>query len=200
MSMKKKLLGLATAVAIALPAGAAYANPVSVPVPVGGATTTHAVDMDVNVVGDSGQLQGQVMVDMPTKIAFLVDKTGTIKSKSLEVTNSGASETVSVSVDRFTGAGNKISVVETSTITSAGQATTPRSTIALTLSGNNKSLELGTIYNNSGAGGSAKNDILTVKPNSTESLTLSGISGTQDLGSPNSISDNFQLVFRLSAN
>lgn len=196
MSMKKKLLGLATAVAIALPAGAAYANPVQFPIPVGGGKT-HDVLMDVDVVGDNGQLQGQVIVEMPTRVGFIVGQSGTIKPQTLEVKNSAQTETVKVSVDRFEG-GNTIKVVQSI----ADQAATPRNEIALTLSGD-KQVNLGKIVGKSSADALIAEpnieDMLSVPANSNKTLTLSGISGTGNINSPNSISEQFKLVLRLKA-
>lgn len=196
MSMKKKFLGLALTGAIVLPStGAVFAdNTANTKIQPGG-EATHELTIGVNVSGDDGQTAaGEVFVEMPTKMNFLVNNEGQVSAETLTVRNLSTKGRVTVAVDQFTG-GKDIEILRDST----GLDTMKRNQIFLELAGSEDKINLGNIYGLK----SVNQDILVVDSKQEGALTLTGKAGKQNIDSTNGqskgIKDELKLIFRLKA-
>ena len=196
MAMKKKFLALAMAAAIALPASSAYAANTVVT-----GDETKELDASVTVTGNitdkTGQVAaGQIQVEVPTAMAFTVNKDGKFTAaQSYTITNQSA-VAVSLSVDNFTESNpnGDIEVIETNGFTASSEE---RSTVAMSITGNTgKTADLAKVRDGSESEDNKK--VLKIKSNSQGSLTLNGVAGTAPGAvDSNAISENFTLVFKI---
>ena len=195
MTMKKKLLGLALVGSMVLPStGAAFADSITLPTD-SNSEKAHPVDVNIAVADDSNQVQGQVIVEMPTEIGFVVDSKGEVGTQNLTVKNSSTDKTIRVSVDKFVGGGNGVNIVEQI------EEASKRSDVNLMLKGDTDTeLNLGKVFKNT-AKPAEKENILTVAPKSQEVIVVNGQAGKNPLdnGSTAGAKDQFQLVFKLTA-
>jgi hypothetical protein len=191
MSMKKRLATLVLTGAMVVPAvGNVFANPTQVYVPKNGGSKTHEITMNVGVADDTGVIEGQVMVEVPTVLDFAVTKDGKVPTQTLTVKNLDTASTVKVAVDSF--AGGNANTVEVVPALNTGMA---RNKVKLTLTGdNNQSINLGDIVNQP----ASPKDILTVAPTTDGKLVLTGEAGSGNLAK--SVTETFKLILRLSAN
>lgn len=108
MAMKKKFLGLAMAAMVALPATSVYATGTSsenVPPKLVEGQTPEAseVSTEINVNGEvlnNKNQSGKIQVEIPTAMAFKVDKEGVITGPNYQVKNLGAND-VKIYVSSF---------------------------------------------------------------------------------------------------
>lgn len=225
MAMKKKFLGLALAAAVALPATGVYAYDVN-PSTDG---KKQLLEMDKDETGEvtipingkvenkQGQVSGRIEVELPSKMAFVVQPDGTLPSTKYTIKNNSSDVNIQLAVSSFQG----------------GKAITDGSTGGIQLLSkdvfddvnvderyrNQVSLELSKI----GAGEIDLGDFANVAPNDrklgtidaqgTADIWLRGTAGTKGSAKPNESSfsddqktdvdskgaqENFELVFSIS--
>lgn len=197
MTMKKKLLGLALSGVMIVPAtGAAFADTSNIEIQPGG-EATHELTVGVNVASDNGQTaSGEVFVEMPTKMNFLVNHEGKVSSETLTVKNLSTQGAVTVAVDQFTG-GKDIQILDNATDIDAKK----RNEIFLELTGDKK-INLGEIYGKP-AQNTPERELLVVDAKQEGALTLTGKAGKQNIdsatGQSEGIKDELKLIFRLKA-
>lgn len=111
MAMKKKFLGLALAAAVALPATGVYAYDVN--------TSTDGkkqlLEMDKDETGDvtitvngrvenkQGQVPDRIEVELPSKMAFVVQPDGTLPSTKYTIKNNSSDVNIQLAVSSFQG-------------------------------------------------------------------------------------------------
>lgn len=112
MAMKKKFLGLAMAAAIAIPATSVYAT--------GTAGTTSAtqdtqtIESEANsknvtvpvtgtVTNNKGEAPQKIEVELPSKMAFIVDQSGNVAETTYKISNKSQNVDLELSVGAFTG-------------------------------------------------------------------------------------------------
>lgn len=197
MTMKKRFLSLALAAMVAVPATSAYAATLT------GSDTrplTQSVTVSGSVSNNQGVApEGKIEVELPTNLAFSVDKNGGLQGANYEVRNN-SKKSVTVSVQNFidTTPNRAIIVKPENEITEEST----RAHVALklvgtpTLNGSETEVDLSAI--NSGG-----DDILQVAGGgSTGVINLTGIAGRKaDTNGvdTNGVSDTFNLVFNVRA-
>ena len=135
--------------------------------------------------------EGKITVELPTKMAFAVDKVGNLKGGTYTVKNS-SKEAIDVYVSEFRKTSGDIEVKETIT------GTDNRSKVKLELTGNT-----GTAVNlaNSQLDGTSDGvKVANVKGNNTGNITLAGQAGTAADESgvdQNGASAEFNMVFKV---
>lgn len=114
MAMKKKFLGLALAAAVALPATGVYAYDVN-PSTDG---KKQLLEMDKDETGEvtipingsvenkQGQVSGRIEVELPSKMAFVVQADGTLPSTKYTIKNNSSDVNIQLAVSSFTGGKN----------------------------------------------------------------------------------------------
>lgn len=197
MAMKKKFLALAMAAAIALPASSAYAaNQVIT------GDNSKELDASVTVTGNvtnkNGQVAaGQIQVEVPTAMAFTVNKDGKFTAAQAYTITNQSVDPVSLTVDSFTESNpsGDIRVVKLDEL--ADPSAEPRSTVAMSITGNTgKTVDLAKVRD--GLELSDNKKVLKINANSQGSLTLNGVAGTAaDNVDTTAISENFTLVFKI---
>ena len=194
MAMKKKFLGLAMAAAMVIPATTAYAAP-------GYGTVqwndneekNHTVTVTGTVTNNQGQApNGKLQVELPTAMAFIVDKDNKIEAASYNVKNNSQLK-VSLAVDSFSESDETSGIKVVKDL--SGDA--KRSEVKLLLTGNTgKSVVLADMKNVT----QPSEDLLTVDPGATGTMILSGTAGKRELegqDNQNGIEETFNLVFKL---
>lgn len=111
MAMKKKFLGLALAAAVALPATGVYAydaNPST-------DGKKQLLEMDKDETGEvtipingivknkQGQVSGRIEVELPSKMAFVVQPNGTLPSTKYTIKNNSSDVNIQLAVSSFKG-------------------------------------------------------------------------------------------------
>lgn len=163
MAMKKKFLGLAMAAAIAIPATSVYAT--------GTAGTTSAtqdtqtIESEANsknvtvpvtgtVTNNKGEAPQKIEVELPSKMAFIVDQSGDVAETTYKISNKSQNVDLELSVGAFTGGltstdgtGNGIQLVPQSKMESSRESLY-RNQVSLELSntdadGGKKAVDLG---------------------------------------------------------
>ena len=201
MAMKKKFLGLAMAAMVALPA-AAYADT---------AQWNEGETKDVNVTV-SGSVksntgiapQGKLEVELPVSMEFSVDKNGTFKGTSYNVTNRSQHD-VAVSVADFkeTNTQGGIKLLGTSKLSDLN-STGKRNEVIMALVGDgNVHVDLGAFNKTTD---SQKKLLVVPKNNGVGTIRLEGIAGTREMDTVDNVSNDtgvaekFELVFQIKKN
>lgn len=213
MAMKKKFLGLAMAAAIALPASSAYAA--NSYTPVGGNSgdeLTHTIDMQGSVhTADGAVAAGKIEVELPTAMAFTVNKKGELAGAQYKVTNR-SQEKIQVVAENFRVSQQGIEIQTKQAIaddraqTQNDSKSYDRSNVALQLQGNMdvtpgvKELDLATILNNP----SASKAICNVDAGKEETINLVGQAGNKTTSGENEVdkkgaTGQFTLVFKINS-
>lgn len=131
MAMKKKFLGLAMAAAIAIPATSVYATGTT-----GTTQDTQTIESEANskdvtvpvtgtVTNKKGEAPQKIEVELPSKMAFIVDANGDVAETTYKISNKSQNVDLELSVGAFTGGltstdgtGNGIQLVPQSEMTS----------------------------------------------------------------------------------
>lgn len=195
--MKKKLLTLVLAATMVVgTAVTASATSQTVDFTAASGSTTSDVVIDGTIVKSDGSAPaGKIQVEVPTQMAFLVDKEGSIASTSYTVENKSDSQ-IKVSVANF----KKRNTVN-SKITLKAKGTSmndlDRSNIQLYLVGENNSIvDLGNF-----SSGSA-NELATISAKGIATITLEGDAGKDTTGSKDidttGASEQFDMVFKIA--
>lgn len=196
MSMKKKFLALALAGAVAMPV---VANATNTKVESTDASKDLNTDVTIEgtVLNDTGLApQGKIQVELPSTMAFSVDKAGKFTTATnYKITNQSSTEGIDVYVTGFSEQiiDGGIKIDDYDTISNALNSTS-RSTVGLKLTGDaGKTAKLKTnmsetqIFDNIAAG-------------QFGNMTLEGIAGTKVNSAPNGASENFTVNFKISKN
>ena len=201
MAMKKKFLGLAMAAMVALPA-AAYADTFQWNE---GATKDVDVTVSGSVKSSTGIApQGKLEVELPVSMEFSVDKNGTFKGTSYNVTNRSQNDVI-VSVANFSetnkqGGINILPTTDKDTIAQKG-----RENVIMALVGDqDKYVDLGNFDSHKGK------ELLRVKGNNgVGTIELAGLAGKAAIGTESShnpangvtdstgVAEKFNLVFQI---
>ena len=201
MAMKKKFLGLAMAAMVALPA-AAYADTFQWNE---GATKDVEVTVSGSVKSNTGIApQGKLEVELPVSMEFSVDKNGTFKGTSYNVTNRSQNDVI-VSVANFSetnkqGGINILPTTDKDTIAQKG-----RENVIMALVGDqDKYVDLGNFDSHKGK------ELLRVKGNNgVGTIELAGLAGKAAIGTESShnpangvtdstgVAEKFNLVFQI---
>lgn len=196
--MKKKLLTLVLAATMMVgTAVTASATSQTVDFTAASGSTTSDVVIDGTIVKSDGSAPaGKIQVEVPTQMAFLVDKEGSIASTSYTVENKSDSQ-IKVSVANF----KKRNTVN-SKINLKAKGTSmndlDRSNIQLYLVGedNSKIVDLGDFSN------SSNKDLATIAANGIATITLEGDAGKDTTGSKGidttGASEQFDMVFKIA--
>lgn len=199
MAMKKKFLALAMAAAIALPASSAYAANTVVT-----GDENKELDAAVTVTGNitdrTGQVaDGQIQVEVPTAMAFTVNKDGKFTAAQAYTITNQSAVPVSLTVDSFTESNpsGDIEVVKLDELTNPSAE--PRSKVAMSITGNTgKTVDLAKVRDLDTSLTPDDKKVLQIAKNSQGSLSLNGVAGTaQGTVDNNAISENFTLVFKI---
>ena len=202
MAMKKKFLGLAMAAMVALPA-AAYAD-TTVQWDEGG-TKDVEVTVSGSVKSSTGIApQGKLEVELPVSMEFSVDKNGTFKGTSYNVTNRSQNDVI-VSVANFSetntqGGINILPITSKDDIAQKG-----RENVIMALVGDpGKHVDLGDFNSHKG------DELLRVKGNNgVGTIELTGLAGKAEIGTGSShspangvtnstgVAEKFNLVFQI---
>jgi len=203
--MKKKFLSLMMAAAVvATTSVSAFASTQNITGPVS-ADKEAKVKVEGKVADDGGKLPvGTYNVTIPSKVVFSVGLNGTFNGVDLPIENNG-DDAISVKVADFVDTdgddrGIKLNLTEDLSTQSAKEAK-QRNEINLTLQGDVKKVFLGNGRVLDGIGGNdVKNqEMALVKPQETQTLKLSGHSGSRELGTGvSAITNDFTLTFKIS--
>ena len=133
MAMKKKFLGLAMAAAIAIPATSVYATGTT-----GTTQDTQTIESEANskdvtvpvtgtVTNNQGEAPQKIEVELPSKMAFIVDENGDVAETTYKISNKSQNVDLALSVGAFTGGltstdgtGNGIQLVPQSKMSDRG--------------------------------------------------------------------------------
>lgn len=133
MAMKKKFLGLAMAAAIAIPATSVYATGTT-----GTTQDTQTIESEANskdvtvpvtgtVTNNQGEAPQKIEVELPSKMAFIVDENGDVAETTYKISNKSQNVDLELSVGAFTGGltstdgtGNGIQLVPQSKMSDRG--------------------------------------------------------------------------------
>lgn len=160
MAMKKKFLGLAMAAMVALPATSVYATGTT-----GTTQDTQTIESEANskdvtvpvtgtVTNKQGEAPQKIEVELPSKMAFIVDANGNVAETTYKISNKSQNVDLELSVGAFTGGltstdgtGNGIQLVPQSKIDSS-RSELFRNQVSLVLSntdadGGKKAVDLG---------------------------------------------------------
>ena len=109
MAMKKKFLGIAMAAAIAIPATSVYATGTT-----GTTQDTQTIESEANskdvtvpvtgtVTNKKGEAPQKIEVELPSKMAFIVDQSGNVAETTYKISNKSQNVDLELSVGAFTG-------------------------------------------------------------------------------------------------
>lgn len=109
MAMKKKFLGIAMAAAIAIPATSVYATGTT-----GTTQDTQTIESEANskdvtvpvtgtVTNKKGEAPQKIEVELPSKMAFIVDADGNVAETTYKISNKSQNVDLELSVGAFTG-------------------------------------------------------------------------------------------------
>lgn len=199
MAMKKKFLGLAMAAAMTIPATNVFAATNQT---IQG-DNTEELNATVAVKGsvakaDGTAPAGKIQVELPTAMAFTVDKNGTFVAPTYDVKNQGG-DGIEVSVDSFTESNKGTGIEIKSMDQLADTSTLTRDNVAIELRGNGGTVDLGKIS----TGDKSATKVLTIDSNSSQTLSLTGKSGTKKGDASQAgvdrdgATENFSLVFKI---
>lgn len=171
-------------------------------------TSEHEISITGNIANYKNEiLPGVVQVVVPTNTSFRVDKDGNFTAPSINIQNNGE-ESIDIYVYKFIDPNgqNGINIKNEKDII-AGESTTPRSSLSLSISGNttayfkseNSSENKSGVYSDIDltqevTGGI---NILKVYPNSNNTLTLKGKAGKKISDSDTAIRDTFKLILKI---
>lgn len=197
--MKKKLLTLVLAATMMVgTAVTASATSQTVDFTAASGSTTSDVVIDGTIVKGNGSAPaGKIQVEVPTQMAFLVDKTGTIASTSYTVENKSDSP-INVSVANFKKRNTVNSKINLLSKDESNMDNKDRSNIKLYLVGDSASkiVDLGDFSN------TVNKDLATIAANSMTTITLEGDAGKDTSGSKdidqNGASEQFDMVFKIA--
>lgn len=200
MTMKKRVLGLALAAMVAVPATSAYANTITGP-------DTSPLTQNVKVSGsvkksDGTAPEGKIEVELPTTLSFTVDQKGGLQGADYSVTNR-SSVPVTVAIQSFSDTtptdGQGITVKPQNEINDQKN----RSYVSLRLVGTPVIGGGQTEVDLASLNASSDDDILQVATGQTGVMSLQGIAGTQEDTNgidASGVTDEFNLVFNIRAN
>jgi hypothetical protein len=159
MAMKKKFLGLALATMVAIPATSVYATGTT-----GTTQDTQKIESEANsenvtvpvtgtVTNKQGEAPQKIEVELPSKMAFIVDENGDVAETTYKISNKSQNVDLELSVGAFRGGltstdgtGNGIQLVSKTEMTSKKDELF-RNQVSLLLSNNdangNKEVDLG---------------------------------------------------------
>lgn len=193
MAMKKKFLGLALAITMALPMGTAFADTI------GGDlndTLTPEVKITGSVKNSTGQAPaGRLEVELPTTMSFTVDQDGNFKGVDYKVTNN-SSVGITVGVSQFkegNPAENGGIILQTKNKEIASMT---RENVKLVLMGDGTSHV--DLANQSEI--SSGTPLLTIKPSGVGVMKLTGDAGKVKNGGAaetNGVKEDFTLIFEI---
>lgn len=193
MAMKKKFLGLALAITMALPMGTAFADTI------GGDlndTLTPEVKITGSVKNSTGQAPaGRLEVELPTTMSFTVDQDGNFKGVDYKVTNN-SSVGITVGVSQFkegNPAENGGIILQTKNEEIASMS---RENVKLVLMGDGTSHV--DLANQSEI--SRGTPLLTIKPSGVGVMKLTGDAGKAKNGGAaetNGVKEDFTLIFEI---
>lgn len=192
MAMKKKFLPLLMAGMVVVgTTGLVNADTTTVT-----GNDTQTLQSSVTVSGSVTTNQGvapdgKITVELPTKMAFAVDKKGTLTGGTYTVKNS-SKDAIDVYVAEFTKTSGDIEVKETIT------GTDNRSKVKLELTGNEDTVNLADSRLNTSAGDGIK--VANIEGNNTGNITLAGQAGKAEDSSGvdlNGASAEFNMVFKV---
>lgn len=195
MAMKKKFLGLALAITMALPMGTAFADTNTI----GGDlndTLTPEVKITGSVKNSTGQAPaGRLEVELPTTMSFTVDQDGNFKGVDYKVTNN-SSVGITVGVSQFkegNPAENGGIILKTKDEEIASMT---RENVKLVLIGDGTSHV--DLANKSEI--SSGIPLLTIKPSGVGVMKLTGDAGKAKNGGDvetNGVKEDFTLIFEI---
>ena len=200
MAMKKKLLGLALAAAVALPATSVYAaGENNIINGVDTQTYTQNVTVTGEVKSNQGTVaEGRLEVVLPTSLAFSVDQKGNFTNVDYSVTNNSPCA-ITVGVQQFT---------ETNTSSTDGIILKNKDENMTSLDRNNVKMAL--VGDNGGSGSRKRyvdlgadstqslvspEEILDVPSNQTKVIQLLGDAGKVESSVTNGTNETFTVVF-----
>lgn len=214
MAMKKKFLGLAMAAAIAIPATSVYATGTT-----GTTQDTQTIESEANskdvtvpvtgtVTNKQGEAPQKIEVELPSKMAFAVDKDGHVAETNYTIRNNSKNVDISLSVGSFTGgltsadgSGDGIQIIPGTEL--ASETTNHyRNQVSLTLSNGAKEVDLANYKTQSDLGKieAGRNTVLKLKGKAgTKQSNSTGqvVQGATDVDSKGA-SDEFELVFSIT--
>lgn len=202
--MKKKFLSLMMAAAVvATTSVSAFASTQNVTGPVD-APKDAQVTVEGKIADDKGKLPvGTYNVTIPSKVVFSVDENGTFNGVDLPIVNNGE-DAISVKVAKFVdpdgNRGIKLNVTEDLNLPDV-KSTKQRNEVNLTLEGDLKQVFLGngTVLDGINGNDAKDEEVASVEPKKTKTLTLSGRAGSEELGEGvAAITNNFTLTFKIS--
>lgn len=205
MSMKKKFLALALAGMVAMPVVAsASANGSTTITTPEGTPKTHDVNITGNVDRADGLAQaGTLQVEVPTAMAFTVNKDGVFTAASNYSIYNKSLQPIKVEVAAFrdqSGASTGIEIINEATTITASPYTHKRSQVALSLVGD-RTVKL---TNNFVANGTDNVLFDRIESNRQEPITLDGVAGKCTTGATgqdevkDGTQDQFVVSFRIS--
>ena len=192
MAMKKKFLPLLMAGMVVVgTTGLVNADTTTVT-----GNDTQTLQSSVTVSGtvsnqDGTAPDGKITVELPTRMAFAVDKKGTLTGGTYTVKNS-SKDAIDVYVAEFTKTSGDIEVKETIT------GTDNRSKVKLELTGNEGTVNLADSRLNTSADDGIK--VANIEGNNTRNITLAGEAGKAEDSSGvdlNGASAEFNMVFKV---
>lgn len=194
MAMKKKFLPLLMAGMVVVgTTGLVNADTTTATVT---GNDTQTLQSSVTVSGSVSNKQGQapdgkITVELPTKMAFAVDKVGNLTGGTYTVKNS-SKDAIDVYVAEFTKTSGDIDVKETIT------GTDNRSKVKLELTGNEGTVNLADSSLNTSANDGIK--VANIEGNNTRNITLAGEAGKAEDSSGVDLkgaSAEFNMVFKV---
>lgn len=221
MAMKKKFLGLAMAAMVAIPATGVYAtgtasNNVNYQKVEGQTPDAQEVGSTISVNGEvlkGDNTSGKIQVEIPTAMAFTVDKDSNITGPEYEVRNLG-SDNIDIFVTSFindntSAKGNNLTIHPEDEITNANNTSTPenkkldRSHVSLKLHGYADDAATAVDLGKINRGDKSGNKVATVAPdkNVPQIIKLTGTAGNKadaDGIDKNGTSGDFKLSFKIS--
>lgn len=210
--MKKKLLSLVLAGAMVASTSVSAFAATDTDTVVKKDNGTANVTINGSVYGNSGEIpSGTINVSVPTALNFKVAQNGDVTGSEIKIVNNGM-EAVDISAVSFkdTTPNKNITVMSPSELQNRGENT--RDKVALWISGNRdseayfKSVAIGGsesgIIDNSGDPKDSETGIKvsTINPQQSDTLTLRGFAGTQNLeeGVKSGVTDEFTLTLKIS--
>ena len=206
MSMKKKFLALALAGMVAMPVVAsASANGSTTITTPEGTPKTHDVNITGNVDRADGLAQqGTLQVEVPTAMAFTVNKDGVFTAANNYSIYNKSLQPIKVEVAAFrdqTGQNSGIEIIDDATTITSNPYSHKRSRVALSLVGDNTVK----LTNNFVANGTDNVLFASIASNTQKPIILDGVAGKNTTGGTSNgdevkdgTQDQFVVSFRIS--
>ncbi len=212
MAMKKKFLGLALATMVAMPATGVYAASNTQTITgntqtitgTDTSTLTHRVPVTGSVTKSNGlAADGQITVELPTAMAFVVNEKGVFSGATYEVSNQSGCG-IDISVSQFVETKSGLTLKTADDLTT-GKGTLDRSNVSLVLQGSykgtQKKVDLAKIANETTIDESERK-VLNVAAGTQASMALTGMAGTAKVEAEDGVdktgaTGEFNLVFSI---